>query len=528
MPNLTFDITDEPLVGFDASYTKEVLHAIEQAHENVYSDKIDIKKLRRFVERYPHIPQFRNYLVSGYRIKDQDNQAFRENDAALERFPNYLFAKITKAEEYIETGQLAKVKFMLGHALDLHALYPERQEFHITEVSTYYGVVIDFLCESGELEKAEEYLDLICEMLPGHAVCEYAEKKIMLKRMEINLARLQEERKNAREVEPDTYDQSIQTKESPDFHFFEIWELYEYGVHEIETASLQQLLLLPPDELIPDLETALLDSMRRFEYYREQRNNGHINFNQTEFPTHALFLLAELQAEQSLPVVLDFLRQGPEFLDFWIADLLTEAMWEVIYKLGQNQLPLLEAFLCERNRYTYAIAAVSSGLFELALHDSAKRQKVIEIYGRVLDYFFEHLEDDQLIDSETLGSIISDVTVLRADELLPQIERLFQQNVVASYVCGSLDSVRQDIKLPVDFTVKNEILSVFDRYGYFRKLFGPPEERYEEIDDLDWENEEWVEIQPVRTGDKIGRNDPCPCGSGKKYKKCCWGKDQPE
>lgn len=20
-----------------------------------------------------------------------------------------------------------------------------------------------------------------------------------------------------------------------------------------------------------------------------------------------------------------------------------------------------------------------------------------------------------------------------------------------------------------------------------------------------------------------GRNDPCPCGSGKKYKKCCWG-----
>ena len=25
----------------------------------------------------------------------------------------------------------------------------------------------------------------------------------------------------------------------------------------------------------------------------------------------------------------------------------------------------------------------------------------------------------------------------------------------------------------------------------------------------------------VRSEDKIGRNDPCPCGSGKKYKKCC-------
>ena len=25
----------------------------------------------------------------------------------------------------------------------------------------------------------------------------------------------------------------------------------------------------------------------------------------------------------------------------------------------------------------------------------------------------------------------------------------------------------------------------------------------------------------VHQGPKIGRNDPCPCGSGKKYKKCC-------
>jgi preprotein translocase subunit SecA len=27
--------------------------------------------------------------------------------------------------------------------------------------------------------------------------------------------------------------------------------------------------------------------------------------------------------------------------------------------------------------------------------------------------------------------------------------------------------------------------------------------------------------QPVLKGAKVGRNDPCPCGSGKKYKKCC-------
>jgi preprotein translocase subunit SecA len=34
-------------------------------------------------------------------------------------------------------------------------------------------------------------------------------------------------------------------------------------------------------------------------------------------------------------------------------------------------------------------------------------------------------------------------------------------------------------------------------------------------------NEEVAKAKPVRTGPKVGRNDPCPCGSGKKYKLCC-------
>ena len=30
-----------------------------------------------------------------------------------------------------------------------------------------------------------------------------------------------------------------------------------------------------------------------------------------------------------------------------------------------------------------------------------------------------------------------------------------------------------------------------------------------------------VKCQIRRTGPKVGRNDACPCGSGKKYKNCC-------
>ena len=32
--------------------------------------------------------------------------------------------------------------------------------------------------------------------------------------------------------------------------------------------------------------------------------------------------------------------------------------------------------------------------------------------------------------------------------------------------------------------------------------------------------------QPTPASPKVGRNDPCPCGSGKKFKKCCDGRQQ--
>jgi preprotein translocase subunit SecA len=42
-------------------------------------------------------------------------------------------------------------------------------------------------------------------------------------------------------------------------------------------------------------------------------------------------------------------------------------------------------------------------------------------------------------------------------------------------------------------------------------------------------NNTQVKREPVRNKDKkVGPNDPCPCGSGKKYKKCCMQKDKSE
>jgi len=42
-----------------------------------------------------------------------------------------------------------------------------------------------------------------------------------------------------------------------------------------------------------------------------------------------------------------------------------------------------------------------------------------------------------------------------------------------------------------------------------------------ELAELQFSGGDAVAVQTVHRGEKIGRNDPCPCGSGKKYKRCC-------
>jgi len=57
------------------------------------------------------------------------------------------------------------------------------------------------------------------------------------------------------------------------------------------------------------------------------------------------------------------------------------------------------------------------------------------------------------------------------------------------------------------------------------------EDEEDEEDDEDEEDEEDEEYPPLRLapdwreGKPVSRNAPCPCGSGKKYKRCCLGRE---
>ena len=61
-----------------------------------------------------------------------------------------------------------------------------------------------------------------------------------------------------------------------------------------------------------------------------------------------------------------------------------------------------------------------------------------------------------------------------------------------------------------------EIASIFKKNGW-KFILGIEPDKPEDISDLE---KLLNPPKPVRSA-KIGRNDSCPCGSGRKYKKCC-------
>ena len=62
-----------------------------------------------------------------------------------------------------------------------------------------------------------------------------------------------------------------------------------------------------------------------------------------------------------------------------------------------------------------------------------------------------------------------------------------------------------------------EVIAICDERGWIAIVGIEPDEP-EDISDLE---RMLSPPQPVMAEEKIGRNEPCSCGSGKKFKKCC-------
>jgi len=319
----------------------------------------------------------------------------------------------------------------------------------------------------------------------------------------------------------------------PPLNHPEVSAFYEYDL-SIAREKVEAIMALPRETLIQDLETLLLDAIERHDFFQNYEDQD----RWWEFPTHALYMLVELKATTALPTILKLLQQEAQFTNYWFGDGITEDFWQVLYHVGEGSFSMCKDLILQPGDWVNRIVP-STALAQIVLHQPEKKPKIITWFDEILDAFLAMEAENPALDGEVISTIVCDLMALKAIELLPKIKILYDEGLVFNGITGDYASIEKDIKGKKSNYGKREVGgSIFDRYAKVM-TWHSYRMRYDETykkkntysknstSSADFSNKTAdyyapsKSIVPVRTGKKIGRNEPCPCGSGKKHKKCC-------
>ncbi len=497
--------------------TPEIRKLLDTTLKKVLQKKKSVEDhIKKLIEQYPQIPQFKNYLSKYYSLHGEPDKAFQINQQIVNEHPDYLFGKINLGWEYLRNKEFEKIPLILGEAMEIKSLYPHREVFHIEEVMSFYNVSVNYFLETGNIEAAEMRLKIMYDLDKDNTKTAQAAERIALYNIKAGYEKLKINMTKSRIPKFIQKKKYKQTDDEPSFINSEIKLLYQFSF-QVDFTLIKKLLELPRQSLIEDLQKVVIDSIVRFKYFKklEWKDYSH------SFALHALLMLRELKAEEALETVLDLLRQNEKFLDYWIGDLLTQYFWMIIYDLGKNKLDVLRNFILEEGNFTYARNSISEAVCSIAQNFSERRNEVIEWYYTVFNFFIEQKNNDKLIDTSLIGLMTGDVLDFKATELKETITKLYDVEIVGKEVVGELDDLLRDLHDKHYEIYKRESESIEEIYKDFS--------RFEKIDETKSEDKNY---EPFNDENKkeysslpeiyknVGRNEKCPCGSGLKFKKC--------
>ena len=229
----------------------------------------------------------------------------------------------------------------------------------------------------------------------------------------------------------------------------------------------------------------------------------------------AFHLLGEWRVKAAYPVLATFLRKPPEVVDAILGGAVTETTHRVIASVFDGNLQPLCDIIHDEDADEFVRSRMIEAIALLTLRGDVSRewseQFLRECYDRLRpqDYCYVWSGWQQSIAWLGLSS------------LKPLVERAFAQGCIEKAWLSYAD-FEGDLQYTLDhpdappFRAEND-LTLFDDTILELSTWAAfnPEPRAEKPAPVSFYD---PKRNPFRN---VGRNDPCPCGSGKKFKKCC-------
>ena len=549
-------ITDDP-VNPNPSIIDD---RMEELHNLSFDNPREaIPILEKLVFNYPEVPAIKNYLYNCYIGTDQKKRAEKILDQTIKEHPDYIFGFANKIINANDKKEAEKYAHLLGHPRSIKTIQPEAEKYHISAFTTYQTAAAIYETYNGEHESAVKRLESLIDIGVEKNILNELARRLAEARMDNMFGMFSEKKERDRSVVGKIKVKYEPAENPPNLHHKELENFYKYPVAEFPKNKIDKIIGLPKETLIPDLESIIEDSIRRWDHFKQTdyKESTH------EFQVHALYFLGALKSEKSLPKVLDLLRMGLEFSDYWFADYAENYFYPVLYDLGQNQLDILKNHALERGIDGYNRLHVAKVVAQVALQQPERRSECVQWFKEVYEHHLKHENDDQLIDTDFIGLSVGNVTDFRGTELFPLVEKMWDKGWISEMLQGDIYEIKEEINEPLhEYEIEPLPKNIFEYYSgeYINRKADPPEkirlthEKIEKglnnkaeklildqhkklfthalsnMDDDNYDNgyEDDYYHEPIeqvkRETPKVGRNDPCPCGSGRKYKKCCMKK----
>lgn len=141
-------------------YPEEVELLCEKCHPLMEDPTLAdyVKPLEELKEKYPDAGIIYNYLVNAYAHAGEGKKSFDVMVECFKKFPKYPNGVITYLYQMIERGNLDEVGAIFDKKFEIGLMFPERKEFHITEITAFNVTLFKFYVTTSQIELAEPLL----------------------------------------------------------------------------------------------------------------------------------------------------------------------------------------------------------------------------------------------------------------------------------------------------------------------------------------------------------------------------------
>ena len=137
-----------------------------------------IHRLKELRLQYPEHPRIYNYLAKAYSYIRDAKKMIEVIEENYRRNPDYLFAKINYAQICLQRGEIHKIPIILDDKFDLKMLYPERNEFHVTEAVSFFGMLGMYFLKIDDMDQPKRMLKILEDLDPDAEMTKELKRQI--------------------------------------------------------------------------------------------------------------------------------------------------------------------------------------------------------------------------------------------------------------------------------------------------------------------------------------------------------------